>query len=102
LCDPGAIKSGALLAGAGSISNPQSHHAGQQLKERFDMKHPALDTPIPETVNGDTLFHGNDPILMPAQGPVRLRCLVEQYGSDRPAIVTQYGKDESTASSSFT
>jgi hypothetical protein len=69
--------------------DPQGHHTRQQFKARFDMQHAALDTPGPETINRDALFHGNGAVLMPAQGPVRLGCLVEQYSSDRPAIAAQ-------------
>jgi hypothetical protein len=56
----------------------QSHHAINNRKWRLDMIQPRLSRPWSKPFDGMLLFHRDDAILMPAQGPIILGTFVKQ------------------------
>ncbi len=70
--------------------DPQGHHAGQDLVRRRDVREAALDRPGSEAVDLDAFRHHDGAVLMPAERPVRGRCLVEQNGPDGSSVVAKH------------
>jgi hypothetical protein len=69
----------------------QRDHAGEQVKWRLYVVHPTFDRPWPKASNILSFFDRDGSVLMPPEGPVCLRCFVEQDGADRTRKLAQDG-----------
>ena len=61
----------------------QRQHPFEDVKWRGDVLQPGFARPWTEAFDLDPLDHDDGPVLVPAEAPVHLGCLVEQDGANR-------------------
>ena len=74
----------------------QCDHAGEHLEWWSNVVHSALHGPGTEPFNIDPFLDANRPILVPGQGPIAARGLVEQDGPDGTAACSECGGGDGT------
>ena len=87
----GRNQQGCVIRGYGIEMHAQGQHACLQVRRRLDVDDAGFDGPGPETFDFASLDNRDGAILMPRQGPVAHRSLVEVQSPDGTACLAENG-----------